>query len=218
MCFSATASFTAGAILIPAGLYSLNRAFRSDKSYLALAAFPLLFGIQQLFEGPLWLALEGQSGISITAMSNGFLFFAYFLWPFFVPLSALLIEKNKVRRSLFFTLSVVGFIFGATLYIPLLINPEWESVSLANHSILYDPALIYDGIVPRLAIKAFYATIVAISLLFSSVRTVQIFGVMIFLSVIGSAIFFMYAFVSIWCFFAAILSAYIIYIIRHELA
>lgn len=46
MCFSATASFASAAILIPAGIYSVNRALHGDKRYLVLAAFPLLFGIQ----------------------------------------------------------------------------------------------------------------------------------------------------------------------------
>ena len=43
MCFSATACFTAGTILLPTGIYSLGKAYQCNKRYLALAAFPLLF-------------------------------------------------------------------------------------------------------------------------------------------------------------------------------
>lgn len=218
MCFSATASFITAAALIPVGIYSLNKAFQHEKNYLALAAFPLFFGIQQLFEGGLWLALEDPSGMPTHALSMGFLFFAYFFWPFWVPVAALLIEKNQARHTIFLILSVIGFAFGASLYVPLFIYPEWMSVSLDQNSIVYEPALIYDGIIPRAAIKIFYAAIVAISLLFSSVKTVRIFGIMIFTSVVGTAFFFAYAFVSIWCFFAAILSAYIVYIIHQVVA
>ena len=41
-------------------------------------------------------------------------------------------------------------------------------------------------------------------------------GIPIFLSVALSAVFFAYAFVSIWCFLAAVLSAYVVYIARYE--
>ena len=83
MCFSATASFTASALLTPVGLYALRRTYQSDPRYLALAAFPLLFGIQQAIEGGLWLALEGRATLSTSTTALGFLFFAYLLWPIF---------------------------------------------------------------------------------------------------------------------------------------
>ena len=41
MCFSAAACFTAGAILLPTGIYSLGKAYQGNKHYLALAAFRL---------------------------------------------------------------------------------------------------------------------------------------------------------------------------------
>ena len=216
MCFSATACFTTGAILVPTGIYTLMKAYRGDKSYLALAAFPLFFGLQQIIEGWLWLAFEQRVDLSIEITAIGYLFFAYFLWPFFVPLAALLVEKNNSRKVLFKIFSIIGFLFGASLYVPLLINPEWLSVTMAKGSILYQPALIYDGIVSRTAVRVFYAIIIAVPLLFSTVTSLRFFGILIFVSVAVSAVFFAYAFVSIWCFFAAILSAYIVYIIHSE--
>ena len=52
MCFSATASFTAGTALIAVGGVSLRRS--RGKAELPLALVPLLFGVQQLSEGLLW--------------------------------------------------------------------------------------------------------------------------------------------------------------------
>jgi len=49
MCFSATASFSAGAILLGLGTLTLKSARRPRE--LVLAAIPLLFAIQQLIEG-----------------------------------------------------------------------------------------------------------------------------------------------------------------------
>jgi len=145
-------------------------------------------------------------------MAMGFLFFAYFLWPFYVPFSAHLIEKEAKRRSIFKVFTVVGFVFGAALYVPLLFNPDWLLVELAKSSILYKPVLLFDEVVSRTMVRVFYAIIIAIPLLFSSVKTLRIFGILIFSSVVFSAIYYNYAFVSIWCFFAAILSLYIAYI------
>ena len=216
MCFSATACFTAGTILIPTGIYSLGKAYQCNKRYLALAAFPLLFGIQQVIEGGIWLALEQRADLDIEATATGYLFFAYFLWPFFVPLAALLVESNARRKSLFMLFSFTGFLYGASLYVPLLVYPDWLSVTIIKDSILYQPVLIYDGILSRTAVRVFYAFIVAVPLLFSTVSTLRLFGILIFVSVAVSAVFFAYAFVSIWCFFAAILSAYVVYIVHRE--
>ena len=53
MCFSASASFIAGTSLSAVGVAALrNTKARSEQP---LAAIPLLFGIQQLAEGVIWL-------------------------------------------------------------------------------------------------------------------------------------------------------------------
>lgn len=62
----------------------------------------------------------------------------------------------------------------------------------------------------RAVVRAIYALIVAVPLIGSSDRIVRDFGVLILASVIVSALAFGYAFVSIWCFFAALLSAYLV--------
>lgn len=216
MCFSASACFGAGAVLVPTGLYSLTRAYKTNRRFLAFAAFPLLFGLQQIIEGSLWVALDNQSVTAIHIAATAFLFFAYFLWPFFVPLAALLVETCALRQRIFLVFSVVGFVFGASLYVPLLFYPDWLSVTTVKGSILYRPTLVYDELVSRTAVRVFYAFIVAIPLLFSSIKTVRYFGVLIFLSVALSVVYFRYAFVSVWCFFAAILSVYIVYVIHRE--
>jgi hypothetical protein len=60
MCFSATASFALSAFLLPIGAYCVKKTVEADKRYLILAAVPVGFGIQQAFEGGLWLAIEGS--------------------------------------------------------------------------------------------------------------------------------------------------------------
>ena len=69
MCFSATASFTAAAVLLPSGVLSVYRAWRGDRRYLALSALPLLFGLQQLFDGMVWRAGDVGDGDGVTRYS-----------------------------------------------------------------------------------------------------------------------------------------------------
>lgn len=76
--------------------------------------------------------------------------------------------------------------------------------------------LIYDGYVSRTVIRVLYAMIVAIPLLFSMIASLRLFGVLILTFVAISALFFLYAFASIWCCFAAMLSLYNIDILKHS--
>ena len=56
MCFSATASFTAGSVLSAVGIATIMKAER--KSEVPFAMIPLLFGVQQFIEGVVWLTLR----------------------------------------------------------------------------------------------------------------------------------------------------------------
>ena len=56
MCFSATASFSAGAVLLGIGKLTVQSAHRRRE--MPLAAIPLLFAIQQLSEGVIWLTFR----------------------------------------------------------------------------------------------------------------------------------------------------------------
>ena len=60
MCFSATASFTTALVLIPVGVYCVNKATSLQKSYWLFALMPLMFGVQQFFEGVVWLGDGGR--------------------------------------------------------------------------------------------------------------------------------------------------------------
>ena len=102
MCFNAAASFAASAVLIPAGLHTLRIARAADARWLALAAFPLLFGVQQALEGVLWLALGDPLGDLVGVppstlappLALGSLAFAYVLWPMLIPLAARSVESR----------------------------------------------------------------------------------------------------------------------------
>jgi hypothetical protein len=55
MCFSASASFTAAAVIVPIGIYGTHIARTTgQKAYAPLAMTPAFFGTQQFVEGLQW--------------------------------------------------------------------------------------------------------------------------------------------------------------------
>ena len=216
MCFSATASFSASAVLIPVGLLCLKQATKLNRAYLPISLLPLVFGIQQAFEGGLWLGLgtANQGLIRITAL--GFLFFSHFFWLFWMPLSSYMLEQDRRRKNIIKVFIFIGSIYGASLYFPLLVHYTDFTIALINDSIAYQVELIYDPLVPRLLIRAFYALVVLIPLLIATDRYIKYFGILIFISVAFTTIVYKQTFISVWCYFAAILSLYIIFMIYQK--
>ena len=93
MCFSAEASFVGGVIITAIGVATIRKVHKP--SQIIFACIPLFFGLQQIAEGFLWLALQNPefAGIQKPAM-YWFLIMAEVFWPFMVPLSVLQMEKK----------------------------------------------------------------------------------------------------------------------------
>ena len=214
MCFSAAASFSTTALLFPMGFFCVKKAYKSNMHYLALASIPFLFGIQQAFEGGLWLVVGDSVELIKHDMALGFLFFADLLWPCFVPLAVALVEENRGKQQLALFCSFLGGAFGLSIFLPLWMQPEWLSIQVKQGSILYQMVQLYDAIIPQLGARLIYVTIIAAPLLFSSVTSLQRLGLLLLTSIIVSSLLFSYAFVSVWCFLAAIISLYIVVIIN----
>lgn len=216
MCFSATASFAVAAVLLPAGAYGLLKARRTEPEWIPLAAYPIAFAVQQAVEGLLWLGVNANDPTTIAAASRGFLFFSHFFWLAWVPISMYWIEKDRKRRVPLLALSGLGILFGLSLFLPLLLRMDWLSIELVQQSIEYKTVLIYDGLVDRRILRAFYALIIVSSLFLSSDRRVRVFAALVTASLIVAYLFFAHAFISVWCFFAAILSAYLVAVFAME--
>jgi hypothetical protein len=56
MCFSATASFGAAVVLGTIGIVAMSKA--GTKPQRLLAAIPLIFAVQQVTEGLIWLSVD----------------------------------------------------------------------------------------------------------------------------------------------------------------
>ena len=216
MCFSAEASFTAGAIILPAGLYCVRNAARKDYRYLALAAIPLVFSAQQFCEGFVWLGL-GQSNQPLArGAALVFLFFALFFWPFWVPFSVACIEPRRGLRQFLSVLSLLALVFGWALYGPVVFDPLGRlDLRVLHHSIRYDvrATSAFDQF-PGFGWQLCYLATISCPLVASANRQFRIFGFTLALSWALSHLVFRYALESVWCFFAAALSVQLCYAFR----
>ena len=100
MCFSAPASFVGSAVIGGIGAVSQNKVIRPNQRLFAL--IPLIFAIQQLAEGALWITLASGSYQTLEMVATYvFIVPALILWPFIVPLSLLLMEERKPGKQYF---------------------------------------------------------------------------------------------------------------------
>lgn len=215
MCFSAEASLAASAILIPLGAYGVRVAGMKDRTYIPLAATPLLFGIQQLCEAGVWIVLGKDRFSPVKSLALTYLFFAIAFWPFWVPFTAAVIEVRRSRRWLFRGLAVVGLILGSVCYLPSVLNyDQWLTVHIVDHSIEYDFSRMPDSQMGRTLIwQALYLTSVTCPFLMSVDRRLRFLGLSIAITAAVTQVHFRYAFISVWCFFAAWLSLHINYVL-----
>jgi Family of unknown function (DUF6629) len=210
MCFSVAASFSASAVLVPMGIYCVKKSVSLERPYWAFALLPLMFGIQQFFEGLVWLAIEPDGGGVTRLAALGYMFFSHLFWLIWIPFACYVVENSTIKRKVVFILIFIGAVHGLLMYIPLWFREDWLTVELVRQSIDYKATLLYDEYIPRIIVRAFYALIILVPLLVASDRYIRIFGVIIATSVAISTVLFGYAFISIWCYFAAVLSFYIL--------
>ncbi len=160
-------------------------------------AIPLVFGIQQLLEGFIWIK---PSPPHVTEfLTYCYLTLAYLIWPLFLPFAVGLIESNSARRkSIQFLLfpSGISAIFFA---IQLMSHPISHRVTHEHIEYIFESA--HSDL-----IQLFYCAGTLLPCLISSNRWLQVIGIAILGSFIVSQILFQDVFASVWCFFAAIIS------------
>jgi hypothetical protein len=197
MCFSATASFIAGGVIAAVGVATLRKT--EKKSEIPFASIPLLFGIQQILEGIIWLTFRYRTPDLNVAMTYTYSMFSHVLWPIFVPFSIVLLENISWRKKTILTFLVAGTAVSFYLLYFLIKFPITSKV-VNMHIEYFSPHFhLY-------VIMGFYISATTISAMFSSNKLINIFGALALLSYIAAYIFYTVALLSVWCFFAAILS------------
>ena len=200
MCFSATASFTAGAALSAIGVMTIRRVER--RSELPFAAIPVLFGIQQTVEGVIWLTFRHDAPVLRQAMTDVYSLFSHVLWPIYVPLALYFLEATPWRKKVMLAFQVVGAAVGLYLLYSLIARPIVAEV-IDRHIVYLSPHFFLGPVIVA------YVAATCFSEFFSSHAFVRLFGALALLSFIATYQFYTRALVSVWCFFAALLSVLI---------
>ena len=203
MCFSAPASFLAGASLGAAGTATIrNTLYKRD---IPIALVPLLFSIQQITEGVIWLSFA-HPDITFIA-SKIFLVFAYGIWPAFIPYAIYRAEVNHLRRVAISPLMWGGFLVGLHGLYSALFTPT--TVALTCGSVQYGISVWNP------AYGFLYVYLTCFAPMLSSSKWLRVFGVGCLLSYFLAYRISAETGDSVWCFFAALLSM-MIYLHIHQ--
>lgn len=197
MCFSATASFIAGTGLSAVGVATITRT--KQKAEVPFAMIPLLFGVQQAIEGLVWLSFSWNSSLLNITMTYVFSLFSHVLWPIFIPFAVGLLETVPWRKKILFVFQFTGIAIGLYLLFILIKFPITSEI--INKSIAYNSPHFYT-----IPVMIFYFAATCVSAFFSSHKSINVFGILAFLLAMVAYQFYAATFISVWCFFAAILS------------
>jgi len=210
MCFSAEVSFGASAILVTTGALAIAENKREDQRLFAM--IPFLFGIQQFFEGWVWVVLQGNGYETMGEISKyGFLIFAQLVWPVWIPLSALNLENNIKRKRLITYSLALGA--GLALLLGYRMIAYDVSASIREQHIFYQIGQFkstnwWSGI--------FYLLPALFPFIFLSYKRINVLGYLMLLMFVVSKVFYLRYMISTWCFFAAVLSIYILFIVKKQ--
>jgi len=201
MCFSATASFGAAALLLGVGAVTWKSARRARER--PFAAIPLLFAVQQLSEGVIWLSFRHEAPLLNAVMTQIYTFFSHVLWPIYVPVAVLLIEPPGWRRKALLALVAAGAAVGASLlYVmfgfPVVSRPTGQHIEYVSPHFFAALGM------------TLYLLSTTISFMLSTHRAVQRFGLPVLLSFAAAYWLYTTWFISVWCFFAAVLSVLVL--------
>lgn len=197
MCFSASASFIAGTTLSAVGVAAIRNT--KSKNELPFAMIPFLFGIQQLTEGVIWLTFQHDAPLLRLWMTYVYSAFSHVLWPMYVPFAMGVMETVRWRKRAIFAFLVAGIPVGLYLLYAIISRPLLAEV-IGNHIVYASP---HFYLVP---VMVLYLAATCVCCFFSSHGFVRLFGVLALLSFIAAYFVYVNALVSIWCFFAALLS------------
>jgi hypothetical protein len=202
MCFSAAANFAGSGVLAAAGVLTLTKV--KHRRELLFASLPTLFAIHQFIEGFVWLGLDGLMSPAVTHdMGAAFMLYAQGLLPFLLPLSVLLFEPNAKSRKRMLPFLVLGTL--TALYILWALAAYPTQVFIKGNSIVY-----INQATNNIWVAVVYVIATCGSLLFSEIKDMLILGlanVAILLTVMAVK---RYAFTSLWCAYAAVVSVIIL--------
>jgi hypothetical protein len=210
MCFSATASFGASAVLGTIGVITIVKAKTNPQRM--FASIPLIFAVQQFTEGILWLSLKDPGMASLQSLITYlYLVFAMAIWPLWVPLTIRLLEKDGRSKRIMNVLVGIGAFVAICVVLVLSIFPV--HVMPMHHHLHYEfdfPQVPINLIAP---FTVLYVLATIVTPFISSIKKMKWLGVVFLASYLFAVILYNGFVVSVWCFFAAALSFVVLWIL-----
>lgn len=201
MCFSAEANFTVGTIIGVMGFATLFKL--KGKHLIPLALIPVFFMFQQFAEGFVWVFMPYEKSAAAEFAKFVYLFFALSFWPAFLPFAVAYAESDPIRKKLSYILFAIGLAVAAWDLYGIVTDPLEPHI--VGKSLAYGNSSMTQHVI--------YGSISMTPLLLSSLRGMNILGLLGIVFFIISEVFYHQAFISVWCFFAAALSFALYFVI-----
>ncbi len=215
MCFSAEADIVAGLVVTGVGIDTLRHVGHHKEA--TLAVLPVVFGLHQLIEVPVWLGAEGLVTEDVAHSAAWlYLLIAFGVIPWLVPFAVRALEHDPIRRRSMSPLVWLGVLVATALTVPIVAGQV--GATIAQTHVAYSADLYWGG-----TLTVFYVAATCGALLASSDRVVQVYGIINLVAVGTLAILLTSGVISLWCVWAAVTSiAIAVHLrrlhIRHERA
>jgi len=197
--FFAILNFTLSGAIAIVGILTLRKA--STPNEVVFASLPLLFALHQFTQGFVWLGMYHLiEPRALKIAESIFVFYAQGFLQFLVPFALWLIEPSGVRKNLIGVLSILGGILMVYTMWGLSVQPTF--VSIENNALVY-----LNPWTDKLWVALIYVLTTCGSLILSSSIAIQLFGWLNLLGLTAVYLLKPYAFTSLWCLYAAAISA-----------
>jgi hypothetical protein len=207
MCFSAGASFAGGIIISAIGVITIKKVHKP--SQIVFACIPLFFGLQQIAEGVVWLTVPVPEYAGMQKIATYiFQTMALVIWPVMIPFSVLHMEKSKKKKKVLYMLLIVGAILSIYYSFCLLVfnvNPQ-----IKGYHVQYNTN--FPVLLTTIAFIIYLAVTIT-PLFVSSIKRTHLMAILMTFSCLVTAIFFKQYLTSVWCFFAALISGVVFWIL-----
>lgn len=208
MCFSASADFTGSVVLGAVGIATLREV--KDRRELLLAAMPCLFAIHEFIEGFVWLGLDGTLSAQVAHNAGAaFVLYAQGILPFLLPLAVFLIEPTRRQRRRMLGFVILGGLLSLYLAWGLIAYPL--TIQDQSHSVVYLNVITNTTLVAML-----YVVATCGSLFFSGFRKLAMLGWFNLAGLLVVMVVKRYAFTSVWCAYAAVVSVVIYFFFQRS--
>jgi hypothetical protein len=170
---------------------------------LIVGALPLLFGVHQLVEGFVWLALRGQVSVGVgDTAKQTYIIFAHAILPALVPLGFTLLEPDRRRARWMWPLVGLGVLLGAYLL--------WQVTAYPVGAQEQARCIDYTTHTPNdVLIGLLYVAVTCGPALLSTRTYLRWFGLVSLVGVITAAIVRVDELTSLWCVYVALVSVLI---------